>query len=257
MTKNYVTLANKDQSRSHVYHDRDSLQYNASYPLIELSDEFINTSDDTKKIERYLLLNFWYQKANTNKRKEMLDRVLHLNQNLDVILEFINEKYGSLGFKCLHISTAGSYIYSDAPGDIDLDVIVNGSFFDYTTFNDGIERVDLVGTVKKVSLTVMGEDNVLGKQKVIDNIENDGFLHQDTIIREILVAPMRNVTIYGKPFDNQKSIDSRNVLVRVARQLYFASLTIQGKIPYYDTEPLKTKKALGRINEAHEIIEWH
>ena len=67
---------------------------------------------------------------------------------------------------------------------------------------------------------------------------------------------MRNVTIYGKPFDNQKSIDSRNVLVRVARQLYFASLTIQGKIPYYDTEPLKTKKALGRINEAHEIIEW-
>jgi hypothetical protein len=256
MSRDYTTLSGNNQSLNHIYHDRDSLQYNAAYPIIELNDDFIKASDNPKKIETYLLQNFWYQKGNSVKRKDILDRVVHLNKNLKIILDFINEKYGSLGFKCLHISTAGSYIYSDCPGDIDLDVIVSGSFFDYTTFNEGIELVDIVGTVKKISVTVMGEDNILGKQKVIDNIENDGFLHQDTIIRELLVAPMRNVTIYGKPFDNRKNIDGHNVLVRVARQLYFASLTIQGKIPYYEEEPLRTKKALSRINEAHEIIEW-
>lgn len=256
MSKKHSTLSGSNQASSHIYHDRDSLQYNAAYPIIELKDDFLTASDDPKKLETYLLQNFWYQKGNSIKRKNILDRIIHLNANLEIILAFINEKYGSLGFECLHISTAGSYIYSDSPGDIDLDVIVNGSFFDYTTFNEGIELVDIVGTVKKISLTVMGEDNILGKQKVVDNIENDGFLHQDTIIRELLVAPMRNVTIYGRPFDNRKNIDGRNVLVRVARQLYFASLTMQGKIPYYDTEPLKSKKALNRIHEAHEIIEW-
>jgi hypothetical protein len=230
MAENHVTLSASDQAFKHIYHDRDSLQYNATYPLIEFREERINARDDPKKIETFLLQNFWYQKSNSLKRKEILDRVIHLNQNLDIILQFILEKYGSLGFDCVHISTAGSYIYSDNPGDIDLDVIVSGSFFDYTTFNEGIELVDIVGTVKKISVTVMGEDNIFGKQKVIDNIENNGFVHQDTIIRELLVAPMRNVTIYGKPFDNQKNIDGRNVLVRVARQLYFASLTIQGKI---------------------------
>ncbi len=239
-----------------MYHDRDSLQYSASYPLIELKDDFIKSADDPKKIETYLLQNFWYQKANSLKRHDMLRRVVHLNQHLKIILDFISEKYGSLGFECIHISTAGSYLYSETPGDLDLDVIVSGSFFDYTTFNQGIELIDTIGTIKKVSLTVMGEDNILGRQKIVDNIENDGFLHQDTIIRELLVAPMRNATIYGKPFDNQKNIDGRNVLVRVARQLYFASLTMQGKIPYYEEEPLRTKKALSRVNEAHDIIEW-
>ncbi len=254
--KSYITLSAGSQTSRHIYHDRDSLQYSAAYPLIELKDDPIKITDDPKKLEKYLLQNFWYQKSNSLKRKKILDRVIHLNKHLKIVLDFIDEKYGSLGFDCIHISTAGSYIYSDSPGDIDLDVIVNGSFFDYTTFNEGIELIDIVGTVKKISLTVMGEDNILGKQKVIDNIENEGFVNQDTIVRELLVAPMRNVTIYGKPFDNKKNIDGRNVLVRVARQLYFASLTMEGKIPYYEKEPLKTKKALNRINEAHEIIEW-
>jgi hypothetical protein len=256
MIKKYVTLTGSNQDFMHVYHDRDSLQYNATYPIIELKNDLIKAGDDPKKIETYLLQNFWYQKSNSLKRKEILNRVVHLNKHLKIILQFIQEKYWSLGFECIHISTAGSYIYSDSPGDIDLDVIVSGSFFDYTTFNEGIELVDIVGSVKKISLTVMGEDNILGKEKVIDNIENEGFIHQDTIIRELLVAPMRNATIFGKPFDIQKNIDGRNILVRVARQLYFASLTLQGKIPYYKEDPLKTKKALNRINEAHEIIEW-
>jgi len=256
MSQKHTTLSRSDQSHAHVYRDRDSLQYSATYPLIDFSDEFIKANDDPKKIEKHLLLNFWYQKANCDKRLEMLKRILHLNKNLIVILDFLNDRYGASGFECLHISTAGSYLYSDTPGDIDLDVIVNGSFFDYTKFNNGVDCLDITGSVKKVSLTVMGIDNIIGKQKVVDNIENEGFIHQDIIIREIIIAPMRNVTIYGKPFDKQKNIDSKNALVRVARQLYFASLTIQGKIPYYDTEPLKTKKALGRITEAHEIIEW-
>ena len=75
-------------------------------------------------------------------------------------------------------------------------------------------------------------------------------------MREILVAPMRNVTVYGAPFEYPDALDNRNIIARIARQLYFASLTLQGKIPYYAEDPLKTKKALSRINEAHDILEW-
>lgn len=253
--KDYTTLANNSQS-AYAFHDRDSLQYSAVYPIVAFTTEEVEPNEKEAVLEKNLIYNFWYQKANSVRRKHILARVSHVNNNLKIILDFFEKTYGHLGFTCLHISIAGSFIYSDSPGDIDLNVIVNGSFFDYTTFNQGVELLDPVGTVKKVSLTVMGIDNVSGKKKIVDTIENKGFIHQDTILREMIVAPMRNVTIYGMNFDNTQNVDSKNVLVRIARQLYFASLTLEGKIPYYQEEPLRTKKALSRINEAHQIIEW-
>lgn len=253
----YTTLSTKKQNPDQqMYHDRDSLPFEAAYPLVEFSDDFINVNTDTKQLDKYLTYNFWYQKSNSIKREEMLHRVEHVNKNLPIILDFIKSKYGHLGLECTHISIAGSFIYSDSPGDIDLDVILSGSFFDYSYFNEGVEILDITDSISKVSLTVMGEDNISGKKYISSTIDNDGFIHQDTIIREMLVAPMRNVTVYGKPFDYTKAIDSHNVIARIARQLYFASLTLQGKIPYYHEDPLKTKKALSRINEAHDILEW-
>lgn len=111
-------------------------------------------------------------------------------------------------------------------------------------FNEGVEILDLTDNVSKVSLTVMGADNISGKKYTSSEIENEGFIHQDTILREILVAPMRNVTVYGAPFEYPDTLDNRNIIARIARQLYFASLTLQGKIPYYAEDPLKTKKHL-------------
>lgn len=251
----YSTLSDKNQA-DNIYHDRDSLPYNATYPIVEFLSKKIKINENNKTLEKYLIDNFWYQKSNSKKRKQILDRTARINKHIDVVLQFFRKTYGHLGKQCLHISIAGSYIYSEAPGDIDLNVVVDGSFFDYVTFNDGVELLDMTGTVRKVSLTLMGADNISGKRKIVDNIENNGFLHQDTILREMIVAPMRNVTVYGTPFDSTKAIDSNNVLVRIARQLYFSSLTLEGKIPYYSEEPLKTKKALSRIKEAHEIIEW-
>lgn len=186
----------------------------------------------------------------------MLARVIHVNKHLPIVLDFIKEKYGHLGLNCLHISIGGSYIYSETPGDIDLDIVLDGSFFDYSYFNEGIEVFDTTDSIKKVSLTVMGSYNISGKEMISSEIANDGFLHQDTILREMIVAPMRNVTVYGNPFDYTFEIEHTNVLTRVARQLYFASLTLQKKIPYYEHEPLRTKKSLNRINEAHDILEW-
>lgn len=249
-------LASTSQQIGSVYRDRDSLPFEANYPLIEFSDDFVEIQDKSEIIEKHLVNNFWYQKANSAKREQILERMLHINKNLKIILDFIDKKYGRLGMECLHISIAGSYVYSDKPGDIDLDVVVNGSFFDYSYFNDGIEILDMTGNINKVSLTVMGADNISGVKQTASEIENNGFIHQDTIIREILVAPMRNVTVYGMPFKYPTSLDSRNIMARIARQLYFVSLTLQGKIPYYSEEPLKTKKALSRINEAHDILEW-
>jgi hypothetical protein len=251
----YSTLATPGTS-THDYHDRDSLPFNARYPLIDFKDTDIAVGADSLVLQRELVHNYWYQKSNTNERQMMLERVVHINKNLQPVLDFIEAKYSALGFKLLHISIAGSYAHAVQPGDIDLDVIVEGSFFDYSTFNDGIDLLDTVGSVRKISVTVMGMDNILGTAFTHDDIRNDGFVHHDTIIREMIVAPMRNITVYGKVFDHNKNIDSRNVLVRIARQLYFAELTLDGKIPYYSEDPLRTKKATNRIREAYQIIDW-
>ncbi|HEX4662692.1 MAG TPA: hypothetical protein VH144_03685 [Candidatus Saccharimonadales bacterium] len=253
--KPYTTIAFPGAD-THAYHDRDSLPFNAMYPLVEFKDEFIDVAATPEMLHRQILQNYWFQKANIYERQEMRKRVEHLNANLQIVLDFIDKNYKPLGFEVVHISIAGSYAHAAEPGDIDFDVVLTGSFFDYVTFNEGLELLDITGKVQKVSLTLMGIDNVLGKQFIADDIRNNGFVHHDTIIREMLVAPMRNITVYGKPFDHQKNVDSRNVLVRIARQLYFAELTLEGKIPYYDKDPLKTRKAVKRIKEAYEIIDW-
>lgn len=252
----YTTLSSNNEGVTLEYHDRDSLPFEANYPLIGFSDNFINPNANPKILEKYLSQNFWYQKANAISRKKMLKRIVNVNKNIAIVLNFIKDNYGYLDQKCLHISIAGSYTYSQNPGDIDLDVVIDGSYFDYNYFSKGIAPFNTTGNIKKISLTVMGIDNINGNQLINSNIENDGFLHQDTILREMLVAPMRNVTVYGKPFLAPDVFDERNIIVRVARQLYFASLTLQGKIPYYSKDPLRTKKAISRINEAHDILEW-
>lgn len=252
----YTTLAANSAIHVNTYHDRDSLPFEAVYPLIDFANDSMPVGAPRKQIEKYLTDNFWYQKANSLQRQEMINRAANVNQKLQIVLDFIEEKYGYLDQECIHISLAGSYLYSEKPGDIDLDVVLTGSFFDYSYFNEGIELLDITDSISKVSLTVMGEDNIMGKKHIPSTIENQGFIHQDTIIREILVAPMRNVTVYGRPFAAPKLLDSRNILARIARQLYFASLTLQGKIPYYNEDPLKTKKAISRIDEAHDILEW-
>lgn len=253
----YTTLASTSSHEEGVkYQDRDSLPFEAVYPLIKFEDDTITKNHSTKIIEKHLSKNFWYQKANSTQRAEMLKRVAHVNSNIQIILDFIESRYGHFDQDCIHISIAGSYIHSPAPGDIDLDVVLEGSFFDYSYFNEGIELLDTTGSISKISLTVMGADNISGKKLISSDIDNQGFRHQDTILREILIAPMRNVTVYGRPFKYPDSLDERNIIVRIARQLYFAALTLEGKIPYYDKDPLKTKKALSRIREAHDILEW-
>ncbi|MCX6727225.1 MAG: hypothetical protein NTX11_00205 [Candidatus Saccharibacteria bacterium] len=251
----YTTLTNGKTDQA-TYHDRDSLPFEAVYPLIEFSDDYIEKQTDPKKLEKLLSSNFWYQKANSLQRKEMTERVALVNSNVMIILDFIKQKYGHFDQECVHISIAGSYLYSKNPGDLDLDVVLEGSFFDYSYFSNGIELLDKTNSINKVSLTVMGLDNISGARKIPSEIENEGFLHQDTIIRETLVAPMRNVTVYGRPFLTPDSLDSKNIIARIARQLYFASLTLKGQIPYYKEEPLRSKKVLSRIDEAHDILEW-
>lgn len=253
--QSYVTVSQPGDT-SHNYHDRDSLPFDVKYPLVNFTDEWIHTDEDAPLLRRQLLGNYWYQKSNMYEREEIQQRLVHINKYLRIVTDFIERKYLVLGFTIEHISLAGSYLHAHQPGDIDFDVILRGSYFDYVTFNEGVELLDTTGSVKKISLTVMGMDNVLGKRFTVDDIRNKGFVHHDTIIREMLVAPMRNVTVFGKPFDENKNIDSRNVLVRVARQLYFADLTIQGKIPYYEEDPLRSIKAAKRVKEAYEIIDW-
>src|SRR5690606_13080743 len=126
LMKDYSTLSTNGQ-HDMMYHDRDSLPFSASYPIVEFLNEPIPANANSKILEKYLVNNFWYQKANSERRKHILSRTAHVNKHIDVVLDFIKEAYGHLEKKCTHISIAGSYIYADAPGDIDLNVVVEGS----------------------------------------------------------------------------------------------------------------------------------
>lgn len=252
----YIKLADPVKEIAHNYRDRDSIPFRVQYPLVEFTDDFIGANAPAAIIRKLVLSNYWYQRSNTLERREIVNRVKRINKNIQVVLNFIDRTYGHLGLSVEHISIAGSYAHSAKPGDIDFNVVLSGSIFDYITFTDGMELLDATGMVNKMSLIVMGMDNIRGSQLISDDIPTDGFIHQDIIMREMLVAPMRNITVYGAPLNRRKNLDNRNVLARIARQLYHAELTLAGKIPRYEEEPLKTKKAAGRIREAYEIIDW-
>ncbi len=154
----YTTIAKAGKSKSHSYHDRDSLPFNVKYPLVEFRSEKITVGDNRHTLHKELLGNYWFQKSNVLEREAMLERLVHINKHLDIVLDFIHERYLPLGFTIEHLSIAGSYLHALQPGDIDFDLILSGSYFDYVTFNEGIELLDTTGSVQKISLTVMGID---------------------------------------------------------------------------------------------------
>ena len=150
-----------------------------------------------------------------------------------------------------HISLGGSYLFkSEKVNDIDFNIIVSGSHFSYTdTFKANEINRKLPVNVKRISVMIFGEDDFLSKTNVHDIIEVPDYIHTSLCMREGLVFPMRNVTIYGHLF-NPKELDRKNLLVRIKGQLFHAELMLEDKVDLHKNDKARLLKSVGRIAEA-------
>jgi hypothetical protein len=68
-----------------------------------------------------------------------------------------------------HLSIGGSYLYCDAAAavnDIDFNVIVRGSYFDYyDVYDTDFLQDSLTNPIRKISFTVFGASNVFGGRR--------------------------------------------------------------------------------------------
>ncbi len=231
--------------------DRKSKALFSGGPYLTLSDEFIEKNSPTL-VKREFFENFLVKKLDNNSKEELLKRIQYVHKNVGSIIDEIENKYGH---KVVHVSVAGSFSYKREALDLDLNVIVEGSIFDYYEDRSKLLHVDSLAEIKKVSFLVFGEDNLFSDVMIDDTIPTESFLHQDLIAREMTIAAMRNITIYGKSIA-KNDIDIRNVVVRLVRQLYFGRKILEGEISRYTSPKIKLSKAISRFFEAEMILLW-
>ena len=156
-----------------------------------------------------------------------------------------------------HLSIGGSYLYCAdgvAVNDIDFNVIVQGSYFDYYD----VYEIDFLSTwltnpIRKISFTIFGTHNVFHGTPINDLVVRDSYLHTDVTIREGLVFGWRNATLLGPTFSASRPY-LPNLLVRIDRQLYQARLLETGKIGLNRGWKIRQAKAANRVTEAALLL---
>jgi len=222
--------------------------YVDNYPILSLSEEDV-FEKYTNNLESLLKDRVWFKYASKIEKKNILDRLKTTSSLIDEIKTMIEAKHSNLHIK--HISIGGSYLFKiNNINDIDFNVIVSGSHFSYTDIYEVAEiNKKLPVKVKRISIMIFGEDDFLSKTNVHDIIEVPDYIHTSLCMREGLVFPMRNVTIYGHLF-NPKELDRKNLLVRIKGQLFHAELMLEDKVDLHKNDKARLLKSVGRIAEA-------
>lgn len=235
------------------YIDSDVGRYKKIFPLVKYS--FPINLGRKESIEKSLKGNIWFKNSISQQKVFMIQKIQSHNRLIEKLLKIIQKR---TRLKVCHISVGGSYLFNNCedtykgPQDIDYNVLVSGSYFDYFNFYriKFLKNTVAAGrNIKKISFMIFGEDNIFKGTTVNDSIESEGYVHTDMAIREGLIFGWRNGTIYGNSFGHLK-MNEYNLLVRVARQLYQAKLFLQNKIGIKRTMQQRRKKALNRIIEA-------
>lgn len=218
-------------------------------PLIELSDDVVDIDNFALPLKKNWFLELLTQKQ----RIGIYERFLQLIKNISSILALFYKNHPNL--KILHISVGGSYCYSDhKPMDIDFNFIVEGSFFSYyDIFINDMKEVFFDPSIKKISFMIFGYDNLRGKTCINDSILSRSFLHTDMTIREGVIMPARNITIYGRIFKNTPVKDF-NFFTRILRQLFQAELLLKNEIGLEYEPRQRLLKAFSRICEAGILL---
>jgi hypothetical protein len=231
--------------------DKDFLDFSRKSGFVTMSDRFIEENNETELIIE-IKKNYFFNQLNETLQKRIIERLLQLQSQTSVLLEELENRYCN---NVISISVAGSFTYKAKPCDLDLNVILNGrGIFDYYEKNN----LNLGFNIEKTSFMVFSKEDLLSSQGELqtkDNIYSEDFIHEDLIAREMLIAPLRNITIYGHTIE-QKDVSKRDILVRLGRQLYFASKTLNGEIRKYENAEKRTNKAISRLVEAEMILKW-
>jgi len=218
-----------------------------AFPLFEYSDLVVNPNN-IESIRDALYGNVWF-----NNEKWKLRRVVRMSRLSKHLISILN----SHGIKKVkHISIGGSFLYEKKANDIDLNVLVPGSYFEYfECFDANKIKKKYFNKVEKISFMVFGEDNVFMGAPVDDQISRNNYDHDDLVMREGLVFSMRNATIFGRSIVNAP-IDVENLKVRIARQLDHAQKILLGKSYSTGTDLTKrVSKARTRLKEALVYVE--
>lgn len=239
------------------YLDSDVGNYKRIFPLAKYS--FPIDLSQKENVKKSLKENIWFTNSNPNQRNLIIQKLQSHNKIIEKLLKIINNRTKN---NIRHISIGGSYLFNnhkdrfDRPHDIDYNVLVSGSYFDYfNLYKINFIKNAVLGSekIKKISFMIFGEDNIFKGSAVDDSIESEGYVHTDVTTREGLVFSWRNGTIYGKSFGYLK-INRYNLLIRIARQLYQAKLYLQNKIGLKRTLHDRQRKALNRIIEAAILL---
>lgn len=228
--------------------DSDFLVFSDRENFFKISQKYILTIED---INAEIENNFFFKQVKLEiERKLIKERVLQLNSIIAKIINIIEKKYLK---KIVSISIGGSYSYRVASVDLDLNIILDGAdFFDYCEMSEFSSDIN----VEKVSIMVFSIHDVLNKKgSENDTIITKDFNHQDLIMREFLVAPIRNIYIYGKKIEHNQFL-LKDTLIRIGRQLYYADLVLNEKIKKYSSLTQQKNKTIARIFEAQLLLKW-
>lgn len=218
--------------------------YTDNYPISVLAEDSIS---DEGYNPRELLQNCIWYRHSPETQDQACFRYLQITHVVGDIINIIQAKFPKLAIR--HISIGGSYLFKSRITDLDLTIIVEGSFFSYVEIREVSEINErLPVKIIKMSLMVFGEDDLKEKTSIEDSIETEDYIHTHLCMREGLVFPMRNVTIYGHPFEVMP-VDRHNLLIRIKRQLFHAQLMLQGKVDLHRDNQARLVKAIGRIAE--------
>ncbi len=159
--------------------------------------------------------------------------------------------------RLLHLSIAGSTVNKTDPGDLDMNAVVEGDFFDYSEFKKADYPDDPIWRVtnsEKVSFITIGSDffDPDKSPEELDQIPTPGYIHQDLAAREMLVYKLRNVRIFGANITSEPTVGE--LTSRVLTGLEFADNTINGLVPRYVDPEVRARKASARIREANLIL---
>ena len=240
-------------TRENYYIDAVAGRYERVFPLARYADAV--DLGDVESVWASLSGNLWFRLSDDARRRRMIDKVAKLRPAVDELCALVRLVEPSLEVE--HLSIGGSYLYCDeqaAVNDIDFNVIVRGSYFDYYDVYD----IDFLGDsltnqIRKISFTVFGASNVFQGTPINDLVVRDSYIHTDVTIREGLVFGWRNATLLGPTFS---AIPPHlpNLLVRIDRQLYQARLLEEGRIGLDRGRKVRQAKAANRITEAALLL---
>ncbi len=155
-------------------------------------------------------------------------------------------------YNVLNASIGGSFFYKmdQIINDLDLNIIVDGSYFEYVKLNTA--DMFLVPTELPIytSLMIFGIENLTFGIKTNDTIEIGEYRHTELTFREGCVMPWRNATFYGRNFLYPANFNKQNLFVRIKRQVYYSELVLNNKISRYSVKDVQINKAYNRLAEA-------